>query len=177
MPHFYRNVLTRTLQDVVDESLRQSNSEQLQLYEELALLRHNASAAIRDYGTASDLLDSALQSDDPSLREHAQELFREAANEMRARLKDVSEMAAQIATIEAKSANTITVFTLHGVVRQVVYCLYETLGPENMALAQEFEKMVKSDIVLPAAEVTGTTLTPDHDVSEMDNTIPSEESE
>lgn len=172
MPKFYRHTLTKTLQSVVEEHLRLSNAEQIQLYEELALLRHNAGLAVEQYGKAYDMLLQARASQKQDLIALAEETLLEAAEAMKSQLREVRDTCKTIAEIEAKATNNITVFTLHGVVRQMVFLLYETLGPDNMELAHQFEEMVRRDVVLPASEVKGTTITPDQEVLAMDATVP-----
>lgn len=174
---FYKGRLTTTLQAAVDESLGLTGTEQISLYEELALVRHGAGLAVQQYGEALELLElseknKAVVGEDAVKK--AKAVVNEAADAMLNQLKRVEYFCSAIARIEAATKDKVTIHTLNGVVKQMVRLMYQTCGTDNQHLAEQFEALTREKIVLPASEnqVTGTSITPDADVLAMDDTVP-----
>lgn len=180
LPMFYQRRLTKTLKKAVQESLGRTNAEQIALYEELALVREAAGQAVQNYGEAADLqadFESAISAGKKISEQDflaVKSVTSEAAGQMVAELKNVEHFASAIAKIEAASKDNVTIHLLNSIVHQTVRLFYEVCGVENIALAQRFEKLMKDKIVLPSqmSNATGTTITPDMDVLEMDGLIP-----
>ncbi len=163
LPTFYSSKLTRTLSAAVEECLDKSPHEQLNLFEELALMRVQAGDAVKLYGAALELSD-----DNPA----APELQTDAGLIMRDSLKDVISTCEAAARIEAASKDRITLNDVAFIVAQIVRIAYEVFD-DDMERAQQFEVLVRDKVKITDGG-RGTDITPDQDVQDMDGTIPRE---
>lgn len=171
MPRFYRRNLTNTLLSVVSED-DCSPAEAVSLYEELALTRVAVGEAVTLYNAAFE----ARAKCDPKDHAKLDSVCHGAAGMMIEGFKHVEHFCTAIARIEAVSKDKINIHTLHGCMRQVVRLMYEVCGEEHQALAEKFETLVKTQVVIPATNTAqGTNMTPDQldlDVLGMDESIP-----
>lgn len=154
LPQMYSKHLTHTLQKVVEETLTQSIQDQLDLTEELAVIR----------GTVIDvckLFDLTEEGGDARLT---------AGALLRATLREVVSSCEAAARVAAISRDRISVHNLSNVLNQVVRCAWQVFGDDHDK-AREFEKLIKTTVRLPD-EVLGTSITPEQDVLEMDDSIP-----
>ncbi len=158
LPMFYSRCLRGTLRQQVEESLGKPRSEQVELYEELALLRSNA-------GNAVALFSAAVDNGKP-------ELIVNAGQIMQQHLEAVAEMATKIARIEQAAGDTFNVHTLNGIIVQITQLFYSVCGEQYIELAQVFETRMKNEIVLPSIEQEGTDLRPDSQVIAMNESVP-----
>lgn len=159
LPMFYSKHLGRTLQAAVEEQLGMDPSDQLNLFEELALIRSGAGQAVKLY-------DAALTQADSDLR-------LEAARQMRDWLDTVRSFAESAARVKASGSDKISVHDLKYVVAQVTRIMWRVCGEDHEFLAKKFERLVREEIKMPH-EVVGTDLTPDLVVTDMDATVPNE---
>ena len=150
----------------MEDCLDKAPHEQLNLFEELALMRVQAGQAVKLYGAALELPD-----DNPS----AQELQANAGLIMRDSLKDVISTCEAAARIEAASKNRITLNDVAFIVAQIVRIAYEVFD-DDMDRAQQFEVLVRDKVKITDSG-RGTDVTPDQDVQDMDDTIPREQEE
>lgn len=156
LPVFYSKVLNQTLQDALKAAVETDPHEQLNLFEELALMRMTAADAVQLWGIASEKgsIDSRI-----------------AAGEiMKAALAEVVKTCEVAARVSATGADKVSVHNITHVVRQIVRIAFEVMGKEE---AQLFERLVRERVKVSTG-TTGTTSTPDEDVAEMDGTIPQE---
>lgn len=168
LPTFYRTHLSRTLSDAL--SLVAENEQQaLELREELRLLRVAADESVVMYGQALDMRE---MSPDEDTRKKAQGVVDEAAAVMKANLKDVSDHVLTAAKVEALSQDVFSPAAVRQLVDQIVRIAYSACGDEHQDIAERFSDMIRSDLKLLAGDSRGTTLTPDADVREMDQTVP-----
>lgn len=154
MPRFYSHRLKGTLQDQVEILLGASPSEQLSLFEELALMRVTAAQVVALWGAAEGT-DAAPM---------AGVLMRDA-------LKDVISTCQTAANIESQAKDKFSIHALHHIINQIVRIAYECFDEDPRA--ERFEQLIKEKIKMPI-EQTGTLLTPDQDAVDMDDTIPKE---
>jgi hypothetical protein len=170
LPKFYSRVMTQTLRERIDESTARTHDEQIELYEELALMRESASEAVRVWSLAVTRLEEArAEGRDTKLLIG---VVQDASQLMAQHLEHVKEYALAIARVRSMTKDKLTLHTLYGVVHQVTRLMYEVCGDENEALARELEQRLRTDIVIPTDGREGTTLTPDQTAMDMDDTIP-----
>ena len=186
LPRFYGNQLTTTLQAAIDQQTGLASHEVVSLHEELALVRHTAGEAVRLYAVAVDARDrAAAEMPAYGTAEYSQWYDRQtslndsvgsAGSLMVRALKDVEHFASSLAKLEAGAKDQVNIHTLHGCMRQVVRLMFEVCGVENQHLAEELERRVREEVVLPnAGSADGTHLTPDMvtaDVQSMDAMVP-----
>jgi len=173
---FYGKRLGKTLQAAVDEMTSAPPSEQLSLYEELALARVTASEAVSLYDAAQ----KPGASDDAKAQ---------ACAVVRDALCFVRDMALAACKAEESARDKVSIHTVRLVVAQVVRCIYRALEDPQMArtllcigprdplpydldgsrLAAAIEAKIKEEVKLPTSEVVGMTdLTPDGMARAMD---------
>jgi len=153
LPAFYAKRLTKTLQAAIEEQLEQAPHEQLQLFEELALMRVYARDAVILYNAAVD--------------KGSEELRLSAGALMAQVLGDVAKMCQSASNVSLAGKDKVSIHNIEYVVGQIVRILYQTLDDED---AQRVEERIRSD--LKVYDQTGTTITPDQDVLAMDATVP-----
>jgi hypothetical protein len=165
LPRFYKKNMCKTLTAYVAECLESPPSEQLSVFEELALLRHYAEQHVALYSIAVSLPDDNAKKMDCVMS---------AGELMKCQLQAVVDMTARAVSMENSAADKISVHHLAFVINQIVRISHEVLG-EHQELAENFERLVRERIQLPTSGATGTSITPDMidgEVVEMDETIP-----
>jgi hypothetical protein len=170
MPRFYGKYLTRTLSEALEESTSISPAEQLQLYDELALIRDAAGQAVQMYALAREALE---QNKDAAKTSALQQIVMQASLLMRDHLSEVVKVCESAARIEQQAKDKISIHQLHFFINQIVRCAYDAFDG-SIEHAQTFENYVRNHIRLPASGENGTALTPDMDVQAMDDTVPHE---
>src|SRR5262249_16915231 len=105
MPPIYRQYLRKTLSQAVSELYNMPPDEQLQLFEELALMRDAAGQAVRLYGIARDIADA--KPDDMQARRNATD----AAAIMSSALMQVVKAVDRAHSINAQATDKISVHT------------------------------------------------------------------
>lgn len=157
MPRFYSKYLNKTLNDAVEEALGCSPAEQLQLYEELAMMRETTGTALKLWSAAQETGKS--------------DVIQAAEGLVRSYLQENARICALAASIEANAKDKFSVHNLVHVVNQMTRIAYEVFG-EDIDKAKQFEALIKTQIRLPSKE-SGTLITPDQDVLGMDDSVPS----
>ena len=160
LPKFYSKYLTKTLAEAVDEQLGMDSSDQLNLQEELALMRLTCAQAVAMFSAAHET--------------EKDELIVSASLIMREALESVGQMCKDAAAVESSRKDAITPMDLKQIVNQIVRLLYTVCGEDNEHIARRFEERVRDEIKLPS-DVKGTTLNPTKDVTDMLSTIPKED--
>lgn len=162
MPGFYKRYLTKTLATKLDELTAGSHSEQVSIYEELALMRIMASDAVV-------LVGAALDNGEPGSRALAASVLREA-------LDGVKEFVLAASRIEKDAEDKVSLQVMSLFVLQITRAIYRVLG-DDIATAKRIEKEIHDTVRLPRPGVDpnvnldGTTITPDQVVAEMDESI------
>jgi len=156
---FYAKDLSTTIAQAVEEHLQTDPSEQLALFEELALMRHTASSALKLYS-------AAMTTNDLQTQATAAELVRHV-------LGEVARMCEAASRVQAAGKDKFSIHNLAYVVTRITKIAYKVFGDdeEGMQKARQFEELIRNEVKL-ARDVEGTTITPDADVVEMDETIP-----
>lgn len=166
LPKFYSKYLTDTLNEALEQQLELDSHEQLNLQEELALMRLSSGQAMALWAAAQQL---------PKDNANRDEMIMSAALVMREALQSVAQLCKDAASVEAARKDAITPMDLKQIVNQLVRLLYSVCGEEHEDIARRFELRVKDEIRLPN-DIEGTTLNPTQDVIDMLATIPKEES-
>lgn len=164
LPPTYGKYLNSTLHKALEQQLGVKPSEQLQLLEELALMRDFAGQSVALYGAARE---STEQNETKRMNN-----IMATGGFMAEILKQVSTMAESAARVN-KSGEQYSIHDLQYVVYQLIHIMYRVCGNANEHLAIEFEKRVKDELVMPR-QPEAVAHEPHHDVIEMDNTIPAE---
>lgn len=167
----YRSVLSPALRQVIDDQLNgRMPAEQLQLYEELALMRHAATQAVVLYDAAVQLVNSKDKGD-----AQAAATLMSATELMKAALKDVADLAKAAAQIDNMAQDKLSVQQLAVVVDQMVRVASDVFTAHGVAdeVVEQFAGEVKDRVKIPMLETRGTLITPDEDVIAMDATVPS----
>lgn len=159
---FYSKRLGPKLEEFVAQCIEQPETEQLQLFEELALMRSLAGEAIGLFSAASEL---------PEANPKRHELILNAGMVMQTALEQVRVMAKTAADINALSKDKFSVHALHDVKMQLLRIVDVAFGHDTEGL-KTFADLVETQLRLPKVGVEGTTITPDSDVMQMDELIP-----
>lgn len=163
MARFYRNHLTKSLSDMLDDALSIDPNEQLQLYEELALMRDVAGQSVALYGISKDLADQTPN-------EKNRERVMMAGQLMQGQLSEVVKICESASRI-ANARNNITPDQLGHFVAQLVRVIHDAFGDDPRVVV--VERMIREQVRIPVDGASGgTTLTPDADARAMDGSVP-----
>lgn len=167
---FYNRRLGPKLAAYVKENLEAPLKEQRQVYNELALLRVSAGDAVQMYSAALEAQDS------PTIKPEAkQDLLIQTGLFMRQMLDQVIRTAKIASEIEAAGKDKFSANDLHDVVNQLVHIVKNSFDAYPEAIEQ-FDLLLSTELKLPTinanGEYVGTTITPDQDVLDMDNSVP-----
>lgn len=163
---FYSKVLGPTLSEIVKDAVGQSPTEQLAVFEELALIRAAALPAVAMY--------DKLKENQSLPPEKKQEALLAAGQIMTAHLKEVISTAEAASRLLNAGKDKFSVHNLQFVVNQIVVAFGEVCGTEHQDLAEQLEAICRNHLKLVAQDPSaqGTELTPDQDVMDMDGTVP-----
>jgi len=156
LPRFYSKKLSGTLQQVVEEALEAAPAEQLELLEELAIMRTTTLDVLKLY-------EAALESG-------KQEMIVSAGLVVREAMKDVQAMTSAAFDMEQKRRDKVSAHNIVYVVHQIVRISAEVFG-EDLDKAERFRRLCLEKLRVDDGK-QGTTITPDQDVIDMDSTIP-----
>lgn len=172
LPRLYARAMTKTLRERVDDQLAATHDQQIELYEELALMRESATESVRMYALVAERIDEIRERGEEVPAKLAQARDHSAAL-MAEHLEKVKEYALGIARVRSLTKEKLTSHALYGVVHQVARMMYEVCGEEHEDIARRLESRMRQEITLPGdAESEGTNITPDVDVLEMDELVP-----
>lgn len=155
LPTFYAKHLKTSLKKTIEDQLEVDPIEQINIFEELAIIRATAVSAVTLYekcvGTKAEQGAGAL---------------------VRDVLKEVVTTCQAAQQIESSSKDNISIHSIGHIVNQIVKVAYDVFG-DDFEKAQLFEKLVNERVKMPLQQ-SGTLITPDQDAAEMDETVPSE---
>lgn len=160
-PTVYSRFLSRTLKSMVEEQMQRPPGEQLQLFEELALIRHTALRTVMLY-------DKVVESAEEGKPNSKAEMM--AAALMRDTLHEVQRMAEAAARVAAAGKDQMPAHAVRYVILQVVKIAYGIFGDDERMRA--FETALTETIKVPGNGDERTDITPDDDAEDMDDTIP-----
>lgn len=179
MPSFYRKVLGPTLQTLLEESTGIDPDEQVQIYEELALMRQFAADAAEGYSkafTMHEVLKQQLAAGNESVQEshvdNAHKLLMTAGENMAKRLKQVTDVAKTAEAIADKAKDRFSIHDLHFIVERISAAVFTECGEENHQIAERIEANIRSGMIIPS-KAQGTTLRSSDEVAlELDDSVP-----
>lgn len=163
MPGIYSKKLGPTLAKALEEAVSQPNGEMLRVYEELALVRLSSQESVRLFSAVYELPDDHPKKSESLLM---------TGSLMRESLQEVIKVAQTAASIESQQNDRVSIQHLAAVVEQIVRLAYEAFGEDHLDLVQNYESLIRGKVRLPKPGSDGTTITPDQDVMEMDDTVP-----
>jgi hypothetical protein len=153
LPKFYSVHLSKTLQEAVEEALDSAPEDQLNLYEELAVMRASAADICKMY--------DACPNDKTRMA---------AGGLLRDTMQEVARLCESAARVRASANDKLSIHNLSVVIAQVVRCAWEVFGDDEER-AQQFEDLIREKVRMPE-ETRGTSITPDQDVMDMDASVP-----
>jgi len=162
---FASRYLGEALYSMLEEQLEGDPVEQLQLFDELALLRITMGESLRKYNDAWE----GCQNAETATEEH-QGLLDAATALLQGDLERVSTMVKSAAYANSQTADKFSIHTFISLINQVVRIAHDVYGEENL---EKFSAEVKRHLRMPT-ETEGTTITPDQDAISMNALIPSE---
>lgn len=170
MPKFYGKVLCETLKQAVERNLAENVSDQLSLLEELSIFRIVSSEAIKAYSDAEELIQKNPNGkNSKQLKATASFLVLDA-------LKQVGEFCERAARVDNLQKDKFSIHTINSIVAQISRIIYEVVERkfDRRDIAEEIEIAIRDNLKVPALNggTSGTSLTPDQDVSEMDAMVP-----
>jgi hypothetical protein len=160
---FYSKRLGPKLEEFVAQCIEQPETEQLQLFEELALMRALAGEAIQLFSAASEI---------PESNPKRHDLILNAGMVMQTALEQVRVMAKTASDISAAGKDKFSVHALHDVKMQLLRIVDTAFGHLDQDALDNFANLVETQLRLPKVGVEGTTITPDSDVMQMDELVP-----
>jgi len=164
LPAFYSRVLTDTLAEAVKAQTDAAHLEQLDLLQELAIVRYTAGDAARVYGVTEQ---AYLAEEDAAKKLALHRTLLQAGQVVRDVLSDVAKLVVAATNVQVLGQTKIDVVTLNAVVGQIVRIAHDTFGDDPRAV--EFERACGQ---LRVAAQQGTESNPDEDVGAMDDSVP-----
>lgn len=164
---FYGKRLAPKMKALVEELLDAPDSEQVRLNEELAIVRQMAGDAVAIWSAVEE-----LQEDTPEKKKLKDSMKLQAEMCVRTALAEVKGYCSTMAHIDALAKDKFSIHSLHDVVAQITKIVMICFDHDKEGL-QRFDDMLTNQLRLPQIGSTGTTITPDADVIEMDEMIPS----
>lgn len=178
MPRFYSRVLSKSLNEVIDAELLAPVDEQLSLLEELSLSRQMVADAAQLWSKYRDELRELTEAKARGITEVTDAIielarcrYEMACQAQQSILTFVKEMGESAARLHVAGKDKLNVLTLQSVTNQIVRCAHEAFQHDQRA-AEEFERLIRTSIRVPGMTAEGTDLTPDMDVTAMDDSIP-----
>lgn len=167
MSRYYLKCLRPTLALALEKALSETSLDNLDLNEELALIRVAAGDAVAEYAKVVELSES--KSDDPKITE----LKMLTGQMMISRLQDVAKMATEAGNTADLKIKLQGAFSqvMTSVITSIAHAAWEVFGDDSRV--KDFEELIRTKLEARGTGVEGTEITPDRDVIEMDETIPS----
>ncbi|HTQ40769.1 MAG TPA: hypothetical protein VMJ32_17235 [Pirellulales bacterium] len=161
MPPIYRRYLKSTLSEAVRDLCAMPPHEQLQLFEELALMRDAAGQSVALYSIVREVADA--RPDDIEARQHVIDV----ASIMSSALMQVAKVVDRAAAVNANAKDKISLYTLQHFVDQLVVIAHETWGDDPRV--EQFRIAVRDRVKIP--QISTPTVS-DEDVAAMVASVP-----
>lgn len=181
MPNIYRRFLRPAMSAFVSEALNISPDEQLNLLEELAIMRHAAGTTVEKYGMACEAVDDIKQKlvEAPETErtriqnvvDKLEQVKQLHQAEMTGMLIKVGELAEKAAKVAERSKGNYTIAHLQFAVDQMLLIHREVCG-DNLDLADRFAQAIKDSLLLPTKDNEATKLHPDETARLFDESVP-----
>lgn len=163
LSRFYLKQLRPTLAAKIEEVVSEMGSlDNLDLTEELALMRVTAGDAVEEYAKVLELAPG----------DKATELKLLTGQMMSSKLREVADMAAKAGDMQELKTRLSGAFSgaMASVISAIAHAAWETWGDDYRV--KEFEELIRTKLAVKGIEAEGTSLTPDRDVIMMDETVP-----
>lgn len=160
--HFYTKRMGPKLAAFVEECIAQPESDQYNLSQELAIARDLMGEALELYEKAKLLPDS---------NPHKGSRIATAGALMASAMKEVRETCRVGSEAFNNAKDKYSVHTLVDVVSQIKKMIRNCFDHDQSGL-QRFDQMLNDRLRLPKIGSDGTTITPDSDVMQMDDSVP-----
>jgi len=160
---FYKERMGPKLNAFVEDCIAQSESDQFNLCEELAVQRDLLGEAIELYEKVKKL---------PDTNPNKANSLASVASILATATKEVRETCRVGAEVFNQSRDKLSVHALVEVVAQIKRCIRLCFDHDEYGL-QRLDDMLSAQLRLPKIGTDGTTITPDQDVLQMDATVPS----
>lgn len=159
LPTKYSKGLSTALRKKVEEFATAPHEEQVNLYEELALIRASAESAVA-------IAALAIENGNDKAKAMGVELMHSA-------LAGVKDFVLATAKIDALNQERVTVAQLNLFVLQIIRCIHFACGGD-VHLATRIEEYINDNVALPSVEepnieMGGTSVTPAMLASQMDD--------
>lgn len=158
----YEKGMSDALKDFVGGELDKDPDEQVSLKEELALMKHVCLQGVALY--------------DMSAKVGTKEALA-AGQILKQSLQDVANLTVLAQKVDLNASKHITAASLQFMIENVVKIMYDHLRPlggAGIEIGQRIEEEMRKKINVE--DLSGTTITPDRDVIDMDDSIPRLES-
>lgn len=171
----YTKLLSESLKTFVHSQMEKPPETQVEVFEELALVRHSAAGVVEMYSKACEKLEEVKNNPDSSKEEKAAAAeFRFAAAAMlQKELFAVTNIAKTASSIQSAATNQLSLSAMEGIVNTIIEIIFESLRMEKngLAIAARIEQKINSQVNLSVDR--GTVKLPSDDlVSLMDKSIP-----
>jgi hypothetical protein len=172
MPFVKKSRLNRyrlgpTLREVVERELATPEDERYDVAEELALIAEAANPAITLY---ERLRDDTKMPEDKKL-----EALMAAGQIMSGYLQEVIKTRDMAARIAVNRKDSISALALQEILADITQHIRRILGPAHTHLYEQINVLLMGAVRLPDRHLSeGTKKLPEHDVADMDETVPRE---
>lgn len=160
---FFSHRLGPKLRAAVEQCLDAPEAEQLELFEELAIIRSLAGDAAEIHARAEAL---------PDERQDKQQLLIAAGSLLSQQMEYIATVCEKAAKVSAMGKDKYSIHTLQDIINQVGRMVHSCFG-HDVAGLMAFDKMLSEQLRLPVSQNQGTYRTPDIEATMMDDTIPS----
>lgn len=167
LPVAYSKHLSESLASRLAELAKKPISDQLDMSEDLALARLTALDAAKLYDIAT-LSATQAKTPEETLRGLNGQIA--AGQVLRDVISEVGDIASKAADMFSKQREFLGVASIPALVKQCVEIMYDELGDEGSEAVTRIAERI-DQIRLPS-ERGGTLITPDMEVSAMDETVP-----
>lgn len=159
---YYQGRMGPKLSEFVEQCISQPESDQYDLSQELAIARDLTGEAIELYEKAKLL---------PDNNPHKGQRLATAGALMASAMKEVRETCRIGSEAFNNAKDKYSVHTLVDVVSQIKKMIRACFDYDQSGL-QRFDQMLNDRLRLPKIGADGTTITPDSDVMQMDDSVP-----
>lgn len=139
MPHFYSKSLGPTLKAKFEALLESTYSEQLSLFEELAIARVMAEQSL-------GLLTNVVESKDKRITDNAKQLALVCVQES---LEHVRDMAVAASKIDKEGDGKVSIAAVTLITVQITRAIFRVCGEEHKDIAVRIEKALATEVRLP----------------------------
>ena len=149
LPSFYSKYLGPKLKTRIEELMARPHTEQITLFEELAISRSAACEALK---LSQPLFDGRAETLSPELKSLMVQTLGQA-------MDNVKVMVLAASKLEKDAGDTISIRVLNLVVMQIVSAVNEVCGTEHLDIAQAIADAIDSNVRLPLNNALASVIT------------------